>query len=91
MEHASPILWGQPQDPERQHSSMEESLYTKDLGPWPWASPFPSPGLTVLSNTRELDIWASPSTPLLLSRTALSQWPYSLLFTYQIHCCYNWT
>lgn len=64
MEHASPILWGQPQDPERQHSSMEESLYTKDLGPWPWESPFPSPGLTVLSKTRELDIWASPSTPL---------------------------
>lgn len=61
MEHAAPIFWGQPQDPERQHSGMEESLYTKNLGSWPWASPFPSPGLTVL---RELDVWASPSTPL---------------------------
>lgn len=64
MEHAAPILWGQPQDPKRQQSGIEESLYTKDLGPWPWASPFPSPGLTVLSNTKELEVWASPSTTL---------------------------
>lgn len=44
-----------------------ESLYPRILGPQLWASPFPSSGRAVLSNTRELDVWASPSTPLLRS------------------------
>lgn len=63
MEPAAPISLRQPQVPERQQSGMGKSPYTRDLSPWPWASPFPSPGLTALSTMRELDVWASPSTP----------------------------
>lgn len=46
-----------PLDPERQECGIGKGLYTRDLGPWAWASCFLSLGLTLPSSTmRELDL-----------------------------------